>query len=134
MRHAFAVLVGAALMCAALAAPVRAESPVVTRLPNGLTVLVKEDDRFPLVSLRLYVHAGSAYETPEIAGLSHLLEHMVFKGTEKFPKGAVAETVERSGGPGGCSTSATSAPGQAMRMASTWGRSLRTMSMELSLR
>ena len=98
MRHAFAVLVGAALMCAALAAPVRAESPVVTRLPNGLTVLVKEDDRFPLVSLRLYVHAGSAYETPEIAGLSHLLEHMVFKGTEKFPKGAVAETVERSGG------------------------------------
>ncbi len=98
MRHAFTILAGAALMCAAFASPARAEAPVVTRLPNGLTVLVKEDDRFPLVSLRLYVHAGSAYETPEIAGLSHLLEHMVFKGTEKFPKGAVAETVERSGG------------------------------------
>ena len=100
MRHARTILAGAALMLAALSTPARAESaaPVVTRLPNGLTVLVKEDDRFPLVSLRLYVHAGSAYETPEISGLSHLLEHMVFKGTDLFPKGAVAETVERSGG------------------------------------
>lgn len=70
----------------------------VTRLPNGLTVLVREDDRFPLVSLRLYVHAGSAYERPSEAGISHLLEHMVFKGTEKRPKGAVAAEVERSGG------------------------------------
>ncbi|MCA1986939.1 MAG: insulinase family protein, partial [Desulfovibrio sp.] len=55
--------------------------PRITKLPNGLTVLVQEDDRFPLVSLRLYVHAGSAFETPEQAGISHLLEHMVFKGT-----------------------------------------------------
>ncbi len=87
-------------MLAALSVPAHAavQAPVVTRLPNGLTLLVKQDDRFPLVSLRLYVHAGSAYETPDISGLSHLLEHMVFKGTDKFPKGAVAETVERSGG------------------------------------
>lgn len=70
----------------------------VTRLPNGLTVLTLEDTRFPLVSVRLYVHAGSAYESPKIAGISHLLEHMVFKGTEKRPKGGMAEAIEGAGG------------------------------------
>ena len=74
------------------------DQPVITRLPNGLTVVVKKDDRFPLVSLRLYVHAGSAYESDKDSGISHLLEHMVFKGTEKRPKGAVATDVEKTGG------------------------------------
>ena len=71
---------------------------LLTRLPNGLTVLVKKDDRFPLVSLRLYVHAGSAYERAGEEGISHVLEHMVFKGTEKRPKGMVAADVEKTGG------------------------------------
>lgn len=70
----------------------------VTRLPNGLTVLIKQDDRFPLAALRLYVHAGSAYENPAQAGLSHLLEHMVFKSTENRPKGTAADDVESAGG------------------------------------
>ena len=69
-----------------------------TYLPNGLTVAVKRDPRFPLASLRLYVRAGSAYETPDIAGISHQLEHMVFKGTENRPKGAIATEVEGAGG------------------------------------
>jgi zinc protease len=47
------------------------------RLKNGLGVLVKEDDRFPLAHVRMLVHAGSAYETPAQAGISHQLEHMV---------------------------------------------------------
>lgn len=76
-----------------------ASSPAaVHKLANGLTVLVKEDDRFPLVSLRLYVHAGSTYETPDEAGISHMLEHMVFKGTERRPKGQVAADIEGTGG------------------------------------
>lgn len=70
----------------------------LTYLPNGLAVAVKKDPRFPLASLRLYVHAGSAYETPDIAGISHQLEHMVFKGTEKRPKGAIATEIEQAGG------------------------------------
>jgi zinc protease len=68
------------------------------RLANGLTVLVLPDRRFPLVSMRLYVHAGSAYEQPEEAGISHMLEHMVFKGTEKRPRGQAAADVEKNGG------------------------------------
>ena len=70
----------------------------LTYLPNGLAVAVKKDTRFPLASLRLYVHAGSAYETPDIAGISHQLEHMVFKGTESRPKGAIASDIEKAGG------------------------------------
>ncbi|MBG0776724.1 MAG: insulinase family protein [Desulfovibrionaceae bacterium] len=75
-----------------------AAAPTVTRLPNGLTVLIQRDTRFPLASLRLYVGTGSAYETPKEAGISHLLEHMVFKGTEKRPGGGAAEAIESVGG------------------------------------
>lgn len=75
-----------------------ASATEVTRLPNGLTILIQKDERFPLVSTRLYVHAGSAYETKDEAGISHLLEHMVFKGTENRPKGGIARDVERAGG------------------------------------
>ena len=71
---------------------------VLTRLPNGLSVLVIPDDRFPLAAMRLYVHAGSAYETPKQAGISHVLEHMVFKGTTKRPGGSLAKEVEDLGG------------------------------------
>ncbi|MDR3042869.1 MAG: insulinase family protein [Desulfovibrio sp.] len=83
---------------AATAATPTAPAPQLTRLSNGLTVLIQPDERFPLASLRLYVHAGSTYETPREAGISHVLEHMVFKGTENRPKGAVARDVERAGG------------------------------------
>lgn len=70
----------------------------VVKLKNGLTVLIKKDDRFPLANVRLYVRAGSAYEDPKQAGISHLLEHMVFKGTEKRGPGQTALEVESVGG------------------------------------
>ena len=79
-------------------APATVNDTVLTRLPNGLTVLVKKDTRFPLVSMRLYVHAGSAYETPELAGISHVLEHMVFKGTENYSQEELSATIEAAGG------------------------------------
>ncbi|MBQ9537045.1 MAG: insulinase family protein [Desulfovibrionaceae bacterium] len=71
---------------------------ILTRLPNGLTVYIVKDTRFPLVLTRLYVHTGSANERAEQAGISHLLEHMVFKGTKLRPKGKVAQDVEAKGG------------------------------------
>ena len=70
----------------------------LVRLANGLTVYVIRDTRFPLVCTRLYVRAGSANELPSQAGISHVLEHMVFKGTEKRPKGQIARDVESLGG------------------------------------
>ncbi len=68
------------------------------RLKNGLQVYVIKDTRFPIVCTRLYVRAGSASESPEEAGISHVLEHMVFKGTESRPKSGVAQDVESVGG------------------------------------
>ena len=78
--------------------PARASSEIQTfKLQNGLSVLIKEDHRFPLVSVRLFVKAGSAWEKPEEAGMSHLLEHMVFKGSKTSGAG-VDKLVENAGG------------------------------------
>lgn len=93
----------AAFIIALLLVPVccAASSPaneILTRLPNGLLVYIIRDARFPLVCTRLYVRAGSATEDPAQAGISHVLEHMVFKGTSHRPKGQVARDVESKGG------------------------------------
>lgn len=73
-----------------------AAKPDLSVLPNGLQVVFQQDQRFPLVSVRLYVRAGSVMEEPEQAGISHLLEHMVFKGRDA--KDGAAERVEAVGG------------------------------------
>ncbi|MES9995688.1 insulinase family protein [Desulfovibrio aminophilus] len=86
-------------------APLTGDGPHVVRLKNGLTVLVKRDDRFPLANVRLYVRTGSAYENPAQAGISHLLEHMVFKGTEKLGPGEAAKRIESVGGDMNAATS-----------------------------
>ncbi|GAB6036645.1 pitrilysin family protein [Fundidesulfovibrio butyratiphilus] len=78
---------------------------LLVKLANGFTVLVQEDKRFPLVSERLYVRAGSSYEKPGQEGISHLLEHMVFNSTTKRPKGGVAKDVETVGGDVNAATS-----------------------------
>ena len=80
----------------ALAAP--GEQKILTRLPNGLTVYIIKDSRFPLTATRLFVRTGSANESAKQAGISHLLEHMVFKGTDHKPKGQIARDVEARGG------------------------------------
>ena len=89
-----------AVFCLLGTNPVAAEAVTgvqTYRLENGLTVLVKEDERFPLVAVRLFVKAGSAWEKPEEAGMSHLLEHMVFKGSKTSGPG-VDKKVENAGG------------------------------------
>jgi len=99
------VLMAAVLTAWAATAGFAATPLRVVKLANGLTVMTIEDNRFPLVAVRLFVHAGSGYETPKQAGLSHLLEHMVFKSTEKRPAGQVASDIEGAGGELNASTS-----------------------------
>ncbi len=86
------------IICAHFPATAEEGKAEVKYLKNGLGVLIIPDTRFPLASLRLYVHAGSGFETPKIAGLSHALEHMVFKGTKNYPHSGVSETIESLGG------------------------------------
>ncbi len=67
-------------------------------LKNGITVLLKEDHSWPTVSVQLWVKTGSANETEKEAGISHLIEHMMFKGTKKRKTGEIARCIEKLGG------------------------------------
>ncbi|WP_022852787.1 M16 family metallopeptidase [Thermodesulfatator atlanticus] len=69
-----------------------------TVLGNGLTVIVEENHRAPVVAVQVWVKAGSAYEKDSEAGITHLIEHMIFKGTEKRKPGEIASTIESFGG------------------------------------
>lgn len=79
-------------------APEAERRPKLSRLPNGLQVLVQEDCRFPLVAMRMYIRAGSAFEEESEAGISHLLEHMAFKGSKRRTAGQAALDIESVGG------------------------------------
>lgn len=67
-------------------------------LPNGLTVILREFKAVPVVSMQMWVKAGSADERPHEAGLAHVLEHMIFKGTSKRKVGEIARDIESAGG------------------------------------
>lgn len=54
-------------------------------LNNGLKILVKEDHRAPIAVSMIWYKVGSADEPGGITGVSHAIEHMMFKGTEKYP-------------------------------------------------
>ena len=70
----------------------------LTTLPNGLRVLTVERPQTETVSLGLWVNTGSAYETENINGISHFVEHMVFKGTKKRNTMQIWEDIENVGG------------------------------------
>jgi zinc protease len=68
-----------------------------TVLPNGLTVLVKEVRSAPVVSFGVWYRVGSRNEHTGITGVSHLLEHMLFKGTRRYRLGEIARTLSLNG-------------------------------------
>ncbi len=83
-------------LCAAIA---QAAPPVREyRLDNGLKLLVKEDHRAPIVTSQVWYRIGASYETPGITGLSHWLEHMMFKGTEHLAPNEFSRIVAALGG------------------------------------
>ena len=66
-------------------------------LANGMKVIVKEDHRAAVVISQLWYRVGSAQEHSGITGISHLLEHMLFKGTEKYPSETFASMLAEIG-------------------------------------
>ncbi len=69
------------------------------KLPsNNLVCLLRPSPGDGVVSVQVWVGAGSAYEDKTNAGLSHFLEHLIFKGTTKFPGEEISRLVETSGG------------------------------------
>jgi zinc protease len=67
-------------------------------LDNGLTVLLKEVHSAPVISWWLLYRVGSRNEPTGKTGISHWVEHMMFKGTEKFPAGMLDRAIDRLGG------------------------------------
>src|SRR5271169_4982589 len=71
----------------------------LTTLDNGLTLIVREDHSAPVVSAQAWCMAGSIHEGKWLgAGLSHVLEHMLFKGTTTRPGSRIDQEVQEAGG------------------------------------
>jgi len=70
----------------------------ITTLPSGLRIVTDRMDNLETVSLGVWVAAGSRHERPRERGLSHLLEHMAFKGTRRRSARDIAEEIETAGG------------------------------------
>lgn len=67
-------------------------------LKNGLKLVIRQDNRAPIVTSQIWYKVGSSYERPGLTGLSHMLEHMMFKGTKKYPGNSFAELIYGAGG------------------------------------
>lgn len=68
------------------------------KMANGLKVLVKEDHRAPVVVSQIWYKVGGSYEHSGITGVSHVLEHMMFKGTKKHAAGEFSRIIAENGG------------------------------------
>ena len=76
-----------------------ATTATVETLPNGLTLILDPDPTAPVVSAQIWVATGSMHEDAHLgAGISHFLEHMVFKGTRDYDGETLADTVQAAGG------------------------------------
>lgn len=113
IRQAILLAIALSLLCAAAAfaasvAPTngrivsqshdKVQGVTETRLANGLTILTKEDHAAPVVYFSVYYKVGSRYEISGQTGLSHILEHMMFKGTHDLPPGSIAALFQKNGG------------------------------------
>ena len=76
-----------------------APTPQISTLPNNLRVVTTEVPTAQSVSVNLFVGVGSRGETPRTNGVSHYMEHLLFKGTERRPDAIqIAELIEGAGG------------------------------------
>ncbi|HLY28812.1 MAG TPA: pitrilysin family protein [Aggregatilineales bacterium] len=67
-------------------------------LPNGMTLLLKSQRTAPLISWWVLYRIGSRNERTGLTGVSHWVEHMMFKGTDEFPAGYLDKAIDREGG------------------------------------
>ena len=97
MRRLQTLLLLIAVILLLSAAPLCAEVKEYT-LDNGLKVLISEDHKVPLATFQIWYRVGSRNEQPGKTGLSHFLEHMMFKGTPKYGSKVFSKIIQRNGG------------------------------------
>ena len=74
------------------------QKPIVYRMKGGPTCLFLPDSNAPAVSVQAWFLVGSLTETDPLEGISHFLEHMIFKGSKNLDVGELASLAESSGG------------------------------------
>jgi len=79
-------------------AVVAAGEPLKVTLENGLTVIIDENHSAPVTAVQMWVRTGSADESDDEAGIAHVFEHMLFKGTARRKVGQIAREIESVGG------------------------------------
>lgn len=67
-------------------------------LKNGLNLIVKEDHRAPVAIFQIWYRVGGSYEPNGITGISHVVEHMMFQGSTKYPNNSFSELIAANGG------------------------------------
>ncbi|MFO0706824.1 MAG: pitrilysin family protein [Nitrospira sp.] len=88
----------AAIALLAWAGGTYAADPHEYVLSNGMKVLLVEVPKAPVATVQVWYKVGSRNEVMGRAGLSHMLEHMMFKGTAKYPKGSFSRLIRKNGG------------------------------------
>ncbi len=68
------------------------------KLNNGITVLLHEDHSVPLISFNIWYKVGSKDEEEGYTGIAHLFEHMMFRGSKKYPGKSLHRTIQKNGG------------------------------------
>src|ERR1043166_8316883 len=84
-------------MTVQIAPPRLSDAPATTRRDHGLVMPAPEAHHAPGVSLWIWYHVGGRNEVPGTTGMSHFLEHMLFKGTPTHPKGDLDRLLARYG-------------------------------------
>jgi zinc protease len=98
------LLAGTALALVGPASPARAAGTLEpasiheTVFPNGLRLLVKEGHAVNLVAIQYWVRTGGFRETAQNRGVAHFIEHLIFKGTDRYPQGGIDQEIEDLGG------------------------------------
>jgi len=110
IRRALASLVAGAVVlvaCATIRTSGRVVLPPPARqvLPNGVVLIAQEQRASDVVALQLWMRVGGRDEAPDELGLSHYLEHMLFKGTPTRPPGSIDRLIEGFGGASNAFTS-----------------------------
>jgi len=104
-----------------------AEEPRREKLPSGLTVLVRENTSTPVVAASLFVRVGSRWETEQDAGISHLMQQVLLKGTTTRSALEIAETAEGLGGGISASADVDFSELRATALARNWKKMLELM-------
>ncbi len=86
------------ILCAATVTFASGDNVTEKILPNGLKVLLKEEHKAPVVTFQIWYKVGSRNERLGKTGLSHMLEHMMFKGTKNHGLKQFSQTIQRNGG------------------------------------